>query len=117
MDIPGRGVLDFDWNPGLPVVLEVECTSRSSLTSLIRYLGIRKPSAEERHRAKLEGQYESIYRGIDRSALREQIMSQGLEFTSANRDLRVMIKEQDDLAKFDAMLRKQLDLVKKLRKK
>ena len=109
--VPGRGVLDFDWNPGLPVALEVECTSMARLASLVRDLGLKKPSADMRSRAGLEGQYEQ-HLGIERVGLKKRFDARGLKFDDGDRHrLRDMITDAEKRKRFDEMYSRQFALI------
>lgn len=109
--IPGHGILDFDWNPGLPMVLEVECTSKKSLDVLIRELGLKKPSAEMHKRAVLEGQYEQ-HLGIE---LRNWIQTNGLEFERSRHQLNAMITDEARRKMFNKTYKSQTAQLEKMK--
>ena len=115
--IPGHGVLDFDWNPGLPIVLEVECTSKKNLDVLLRELGLTKPSADVQSRAVLEGQYEQHLGIVDRAKLRKWFQVHGLEFERSKLYFDGMISDEAKRKQFNDMYRTQMAQIQKLGQK
>ena len=114
--IPGHGILDFDLNPGLPSVLEVECTTKGKLVDLIQKLNIKKPSDDVRARSVLEGQYEEHF-GIDKIALKKRFDAKGLQFSSECLSLVLeMISEDRDKKTFTKTFNEQRAMADKFRK-
>ena len=123
--LPGGAEVSFDENPGLPCTMEVEAKSLAALKRLVKQLGLRPPTEEQRRRGRLETQYRELYgvevdegrkvldvmqhqqhqqHALEASEASETSQPQ-LTFGSAAKALRAVVKR--NVALFDSRLRAQ----------
>lgn len=114
LEVPDLGRIDFDWNPGIPIAMEVESPSKAQLDELVARLALSKPTKDERERASLEGQYHERY-GVDPVALKACFASHGLSFDDPVSCVRRMLPAEM-VIQFDRVVSKQISKIKKLRK-